>query len=91
MMAMRDAAVSSGAACTSTQPEPSHVLRAIGLDETLARASLRFGLGRFTTVKEIDFAVEAVAGAVERLRAPELRPAGSGASVFIVDRRRGIS
>ena len=70
MMAMRDVAVSSGSACTSANPEPSHVLRAMGLDEDLARASLRFGLGRFTTAEEIDFAVDAVAGAVERLRDP---------------------
>lgn len=69
MMAMRDVAVSSGAACTSANPEPSHVLRAMGLDEEMARASLRFGLGRFTTSEEIDFAIEAVAAAVERLRA----------------------
>jgi cysteine desulfurase len=68
MMAMRDVAVSSGAACTSAHPEPSHVLRAIGLDEELARASLRFGLGRFNTAEEIDFAVDYVAGAVSRLR-----------------------
>ncbi len=78
MMAMRDVAVSSGAACTSAQPEPSHVLQAIGLDESLARASLRFGLGRFTTAGEIDFAIEVVAGAVERLRAPAPRAVGSG-------------
>jgi cysteine desulfurase len=76
MMAMRDLAVSSGAACTSANPEPSHVLRAMGLDEGLARASLRFGLGRFTTADEIDFAVDAVARAVTGLRAPD---AGVGA------------
>ena len=64
MMAMRDVAVSSGAACTSADPEPSHVLLAMGLDEDMARASLRFGLGRFTTAEEIDFAIEAVAEAV---------------------------
>jgi cysteine desulfurase len=68
MMAMRDVAVSSGAACTSADPEPSHVLRAMGLDEDLARASLRFGLGRFTTEAEVDHAVEAVARAVAELR-----------------------
>ena len=68
MMAMRDVAVSSGSACSSTNPEPSHVLLAMGLSEELARASLRFGLGRFTTAEEIDFAVQEVAGAVERLR-----------------------
>jgi cysteine desulfurase len=68
MMAMRDVAVSSGAACTSAEPEPSHVLRAMGRDDDQARASLRFGLGRFTTAEEVEFAVEAVAGAVASLR-----------------------
>jgi cysteine desulfurase len=68
MMAMRDIAVSSGSACTSANPEPSHVLLALGRDEDQARASLRFGVGRFNTVEEIDFAVGAVADAVERLR-----------------------
>jgi cysteine desulfurase len=68
MMAMRDLAVSSGSACSSTNPEPSHVLLAMGLPEELARASLRFGLGRFTTPEEIDYAVDAVAEAVLRLR-----------------------
>ena len=68
MMAMRDVAVSSGSACTAAEPEPSHVLRAIGLDEDMARASLRFGLGRFTTAEEVDFAAGAVAAAVARLR-----------------------
>lgn len=69
MMAMRDVAVSSGAACTAANPEPSHVLLAMGLNEEMARASLRFGLGRFSTSEEIEFAIDAVAGAVERLRA----------------------
>jgi cysteine desulfurase len=68
MMAMRDVAVSSGAACTSAEPEPSHVLRAMGLDDDLTRASLRFGLGRFTTEEEVDFAVGQVIEAVSRLR-----------------------
>jgi cysteine desulfurase len=68
MMAMRDIAVSSGSACSSAEPEPSHVLLAMGLDEDMARASLRFGLGRFTTTDEIDFAIDTVAAAVERLR-----------------------
>jgi cysteine desulfurase len=68
MMAMRDVAVSSGSACSSANPEPSHVLLAMGLDEDMARASLRFGLGRFTTADDVDFAARAVADAVERLR-----------------------
>jgi cysteine desulfurase len=68
MMGMREVAVSSGAACTSGQPEPSHVLLAMGLDEAAARASLRFGLGRFTTEREVDFAAAYVAAVVRRLR-----------------------
>jgi cysteine desulfurase len=68
MMSMRDLAVSSGSACTSANPEPSHVLRALGLDDDATRASLRFGLGRFNSEEEVDFAVETVAEAVIRLR-----------------------
>jgi len=68
LMSMREVAVSSGSACTSANPEPSHVLRALGLSDDLTRSSLRFGLGRFNTDEEIDFAVEAVADAVKRLR-----------------------
>ena len=62
-------AVSSGSACSSATPRPSHVLRAIGLDGDQARASLRFGLSRFTTADEIDRAVGLIADAVGRLRA----------------------
>lgn len=69
MIAMRDVAVSSGSACTSAEPEPSHVLRAMGRDEEAARASLRFGVGRFNTVEDIDFAINTVAEAAARLRA----------------------
>ncbi len=68
MMSMRELAVSSGSACTSANPEPSHVLAAIGVPPDRTRASLRFGLGRFNTDKEIAFAVERIAEAVERLR-----------------------
>jgi cysteine desulfurase len=68
MTGLNKIAVSSGSACTSTDPEPSHVLRAIGRDENLARASLRFGVGRFTTAEEIDFAIRHVAEVVDRLR-----------------------
>jgi len=69
MMSMRDVALSSGAACTSTNPEPSHVLRALGLSDDLTRASLRFGLGRFNTQEDVDFAARSVAAAVQQLRA----------------------
>jgi len=68
MMSMRDLAVSSGSACTSADPAPSHVLRALGLSDDLTRASLRFSLGRFNVLEEVDFAVDTVAEAVERLR-----------------------
>jgi cysteine desulfurase len=69
LLNMRDLAVSSGSACTSANPEPSHVLRALGLDDDLVRASLRFGLGRFNTAEEVDFAIATVAETVIRLRA----------------------
>ncbi len=63
-----DVAASTGSACTSAAVEPSYALRAIGLDETRADSSVRFGIGRFTTEAEIDFAIAAIADAVERLR-----------------------
>jgi cysteine desulfurase len=65
---LSDVAVSSGAACTSTSKEPSHVLRAIGRTEDLARASLRFGLSRFNTAEDVDYVVDKVASLVTRLR-----------------------
>ncbi|MCA9120207.1 MAG: aminotransferase class V-fold PLP-dependent enzyme [Planctomycetaceae bacterium] len=68
MMSMRDLCVSSGSACTSTNPEPSHVLRAIGLSDDRTRASLRFGIGRFNTEEEVDFAIGLLAEVVQRLR-----------------------
>lgn len=69
LMNMKEIAVSSGSACTSANPEPSHVLRAIGLSEDATRSSLRFGLGRFNTIDEVEFAIEVVAEVVGRLRA----------------------
>jgi cysteine desulfurase len=68
MMSIKDLAVSSGAACTSANPEPSHVLAAIGLSLDQARSSLRFGLGRFTNEAEVEFAADAVIAAVTKLR-----------------------
>jgi len=68
MISMKTVAVSSGSACTSANPEPSHVLLALGLGDDLTRASLRFGIGRFNTVEEIDYAVGAVAESVHQLR-----------------------
>src|SRR5579864_4460658 len=77
MTGLRGIAVSSGSACTSADPEPSHVLRAMGRSDALTRASLRFGLGRSTAEAEIDRAVEIVAHAVRRLRAVNVRSSGS--------------
>ncbi|MBA2114012.1 Cysteine desulfurase IscS [Planctomycetes bacterium FF15] len=68
MMNVREIAVSSGSACTSANPQTSHVLQAIGLSEDLTRSSLRFGIGRFNTTEEVDFAVDVVATAVDKLR-----------------------
>lgn len=67
MMQVPELAVSSGSACTSAQPEPSHVLRQLGLTEDQARSSLRFGIGRFNTQQEIDQAAEWLIAAAERL------------------------
>ncbi len=60
-------ALSTGSACTAAEIEPSFVLRALGLSEELAAASLRIGLGRFSTAAEVDYAVETLANAVHRL------------------------
>lgn len=68
MMALKGLAVSSGSACTSASLEPSYVLRALGRTDELAHSSLRFTLGRFTTLDDIDFAVRLVAAQVTRLR-----------------------
>ncbi len=69
LQGMRDVAVSTGAACSSAQPEPSHVLRALGLDPATISSTLRFGLSRFTTDEEISYAVQRVAEAVTEVRA----------------------
>ena len=69
MTSLTEIAVSSGSACTSADPEQSHVLRAMGVSESRSKASLRFGLGRFTTTEEIDFAIQYVVEKVSLLRA----------------------
>lgn len=68
-LAAEGLAVSSGSACSSENPRPSHVLLALGLDDDQARASLRFGLSRFTTHDDVDDAADRIACGIARLRA----------------------
>jgi len=72
IMALKDMAVSSGSACTSSSLEPSYVLRAIGRNDELAHSSIRFTIGRFTTVEEIDYVASLLREKVNKLR--ELSP-----------------
>jgi cysteine desulfurase len=72
LMGLRGVAVSSGSACTSASPEPSYVLRALGVDEERAHGSLRFGLGRFNTAAEVEQVIAEVVRVVRHLR--ELSP-----------------
>jgi len=64
----KDIALASGSACTSASPEPSYVLKAMGLSDALAHSALRFSLGRFTDDEQIDYAIRAVSGLVAELR-----------------------
>jgi len=68
IMAIKDVAVSSGSACTSASLEPSYVLRALGRSDELAHSSIRFTVGRFTTLEEIDFAIDLLKRKVGKLR-----------------------
>lgn len=68
ILAIKDLAVSSGSACTSASLEPSYVLRSMGVDEELAHTSIRFGIGRFTTEQEIDYAVKLICSKINKLR-----------------------
>lgn len=72
ILAIKDLAVSSGSACTSSSLEPSYVLRALGVDDALAHTSIRFGFGRFTTEDEVDYAAQLVLSRINSLR--ELSP-----------------
>ncbi|VFP83872.1 IscS subfamily cysteine desulfurase [Buchnera aphidicola] len=68
LMALKNLAVSSGSACTSASLEPSYVLRAIGVKDELAHSSIRFSIGRFTTLKDIKYAIIAIKNAIKKLR-----------------------
>jgi cysteine desulfurase len=72
LMGINDVAVSSGSACTSATLEPSYVLKALGLGDDVAHSSIRFGLGRFNTMAEVDYVADKVIGIVKKLR--ELSP-----------------
>ena len=68
LLNVEDVALSTGSACASANPEPSHVLRSLGLAEEAVRSSVRFGLGRFNTAEEVEETVGRIAEAVSRLR-----------------------
>lgn len=72
IMAIKDVAVSSGSACTSASLEPSYVLRALGRSDELAHSSIRFSVGRFTTVEEVDYVIALMKSKIDKLR--ELSP-----------------
>lgn len=69
LLALADIAISQGSACASSVPEPSHVLSGLGLSDALAQSTLRFGVGRFTSRADIEYAIERVTAEYGRLRA----------------------
>jgi len=79
LMAIDDIALSSGSACTSASREPSYVLQALGVPDDLSRASIRVGVGRFTTMSEISYAADKITSIVRRLRemSPLAQPVGT--------------
>ena len=91
MTALPDLSFSTGSACTSARVEPSHVLRALGLDDEAAHGSLRFSFGRFTTAGEVDYAARRVREAVAELRAisPDWHAACSGSDSRAADNPAG--
>lgn len=86
MMGIKDICVSSGSACTSASLEPSYVLKALGVGDELAHSSLRFGIGRFTTVEEVEHVADEVVRAVNKLRemSPLYEMAQSGVDLSTV-------
>jgi len=80
LMSLTDIACSTGSACSTASVEPSHVLRAIGLGQSQARSSVRFGIGRFNTEDEMDYAANRIVEAVRKLR--QLSPQNKAVSEF---------
>lgn len=87
MMGLKEIALSSGSACTSTSLEPSYVLRALGVREDLAHTAIRFGVGRFNTDEEVDYAIQRVKEEVTRLR--QLSPLYGLAKADLRGRQQG--
>ena len=85
LMSLKEVAVSSGSACTSASMEPSYVLKALGITNTLAHNSIRFGLGRANSDEEVDYVVERLAEQVARLRA--MQTGGYGVHAGGADRK----
>ena len=85
LMSLKEVAVSSGSACTSASMEPSYVLKALGIANTLAHTSIRFGLGRANSDEEVDYVVERLAEQVARLRA--MQTGGYGVRAGGADRK----
>jgi cysteine desulfurase len=88
LMGLPELALSTGSACTSATPEPSHVLRALGLGKERALSAVRFGLGRFNTRDEIDLAAERVVVEVRRLRALAAGSSTGRSPSGVAERRR---
>ncbi|MGD0339425.1 MAG: IscS subfamily cysteine desulfurase [Bacteroidota bacterium] len=84
MMELKDIAFSSGSACSSSNPEPSYVLRALGLEEGEIKSSIRIGLGRFTTEEEVTYGIKRISEEVVRLRQSRSHPQKKNASTQVL-------
>jgi len=92
MMSMKDIAVSTGSACSTADPEPSHVLKALRLPQERLHSAIRFGLGRFTTEEEVEYVIGRVVENVRKLR--QLSPGYSsrrGKNKELVTIQRGVT